>query len=115
MSIVLGVGMGFIQGMLSVVRNDTAFQLMMGSHAALIGGMVSCILIPILYFSMIRRTLTLRALIEMCGIIILFGLAAALILGLYTEAGWLSWIITVALTIFASLLYCLGGVRIFAD
>ncbi len=115
-AIVLGAGLGFIQGLLSVISGQkTEITLQFSAWAALIGIGVSIIVVPILYYYLIRNSLSLSAIIEMTALITLIGMFSAYVLGRTLDAGWLSWMVTIVVAVVVAILYCKQGVRIAAE
>ncbi|MFH2045721.1 MAG: hypothetical protein ABIK92_11310 [Pseudomonadota bacterium] len=111
-ALVIGAGAGFMQGIVAFSGQKTELVLQFGAWAAFTGMGLAIVIIPLLYFGLIRNSLTLSTAIELISLIIIIGLFSAFVLKTYFDAGWLSWIVTTISSLIMTLIYCKTGFRI---
>lgn len=102
-SIVIGAGFGFVQGLAAFGCASTTERLEFSSWAALMGGGVSILFGPILYFWLIRRSLGLETLGQIILISLIAGIGTAVVLRLIGDGGWLSCLITPVVTLLVTI------------
>jgi len=112
-SLILGAGLGFLQGIASFARQKTEVMLGLSGWAALMGGVVAAIIIPVMYYSMVRSEISVYAGIQMIALIGFIGIISAFLLGVFLDAGWLSWIITCLASVVVCIAYTKHHFRIF--
>lgn len=105
-SLIFGVGVGFIQGFLAWSEQKFSLKLGFAGFSAMTGGGVGLFIIPAIYFSLIRNSMSLTSFIEMNALVVLFGATTSYLLGYFWDAGWLSFLFTPVLLVTFAILYC---------
>ena len=106
-AIVVGAGIGFMEGIFAFSRQKLTLD--GGVLAALWGAEVAGIVFPVLYFFLMRNSLSLPDFIEMNALIVLVGILSTFLFG---PMSWL-WTIVAALAIVP--IYCKSTFRILGN
>ncbi len=107
-SVVFATGLGFVQGAIVFQMPHADARFMMREDAAVIGGFVGGILVPIMYYATIRNRRTLAQGIAMCAIVIAVGAGSAWGMSMHTDMGWVSMFMTILATIGTPFLFDTG-------
>lgn len=105
-SIVIGAGLGFIQGICAFSTGKIELWMHYGWWGALPGAVVASVLFPLLYYSLMRKSLSLPVFIEMSSLIFFVGILFSII------GGWSSALITIVASAMIAVLYCGSTFRI---
>lgn len=93
-ALAFGSGIGFLQGLCAFNKLHTETKLGLCAWAALTGAGVSLLLVPILYYGLLRGVLTVEMLAEILFISLICGMISAYFLTAFLDAGWLSCLVT---------------------